>query len=149
MIAVGSLLLLPKLRFDFNPLNLRSAQAESVATLLDLMQSPDTTPNTIEILAPTLGDAEALAKRLSSLPDVNRALTLASFIPAQQDAKLALLGDAAMLLDAALNPLDVKPPPTDEETVRAMLRTAQALTRRPGPRRPASRPPTRRGWPRR
>src|SRR4029079_4003169 len=44
-IAVGSLLLLPKLRFDFNPLNLRSVQAESVATLLDLMQSPDTTPN--------------------------------------------------------------------------------------------------------
>jgi hypothetical protein len=28
-----------------------------------------------------------------------------------------LLGDAAMLLDAALNPLDVKPPPTTEETV--------------------------------
>jgi hopanoid biosynthesis associated RND transporter like protein HpnN len=131
-IAVGSLLLLPKLRFDFNPLNLRSAQAESVATLLDLMQSPDTTPNTIEILAPTLGDAETLAKRLSSLPDVNRALTLASFIPAQQDAKLALLGDAAMLLDAALNPLDVKPPPTDEETVRAMVRTAQALTQAAG-----------------
>ncbi len=127
VIAIGSLMLLPKLRFDFNPLNLRSAQAESVATLLDLMQSPDTTPNTIEVLAPTLGDAEALAKRLSSLPDVNRALTLASFIPAQQDAKLALLGDAAMLLDAALNPLDVKPPPTDEETVRAMQRTAQAL----------------------
>ena len=58
VIAVGSLLLLPKLRFDFNPLNLRSAQAESVATLLDLMKSPDTTPNTIEILAPTLGDAD-------------------------------------------------------------------------------------------
>jgi hypothetical protein len=131
-IAVGSLLLLPKLRFDFNPLNLRSVQAESVATLLDLMQSPDTTPNTIEILAPTLGDAETLAKHLSSLPDVNRALTLASFIPAQQDAKLALLGDAAMLLDAALNPLDVKPPPTDEETVRAMVRTAQALTQAAG-----------------
>ncbi len=126
-IAIGSLLLLPKLRFDFNPLNLRSVQAESVATLLDLMQSADTTPNTIEILAPTLSDAEALATRLSALPDVHRALTLASFIPAQQDAKLALLGDAAMLLDAALNPLDVKPPPTDEETVRAIVRTAQAL----------------------
>ena len=40
LIAVGSLLLLPRLRFDFNPLNLRSAQAESVATLLDLMQEP-------------------------------------------------------------------------------------------------------------
>ena len=132
-VAAGSLLLLPKLRFDFNPLNLRSVQAESVATLLDLMKNPDTTPNTIQILAPTLADAVALTKRLSALPDVNRALSLASFIPEQQEAKLALLADAAMLLDPALNPLDVKAPPTDEETVRAMLRTAQALEQAAGP----------------
>jgi hypothetical protein len=133
LVAVGSLLLLPKLRFDFNPLNLRSAQAESVATLLDLMKSPDTTPNTIQVLAPTLGDAVALKKQLSELPEVNRALSLASFIPEHQEAKLALLADAAMLLDPALNPLDVKAPPTDEETVRAMLRTAQALEQAAGP----------------
>ena len=112
---------------------MRSAQAESVATLLDLMKSPDTTPNTIEILAPTLGDAVSLGKRLSGLPDVNRALTLASFIPDQQEAKLALLADAALLLDPALNPLDGKAPPTVEETVRAMKRTMQALEQAAGP----------------
>ncbi|HQR10192.1 MAG TPA: MMPL family transporter [Casimicrobiaceae bacterium] len=133
LLAVGSLALLPQLRFDFNPLNLRSAQAESVATLLDLMKSPDTTPNTIEVLAPNLDAAVALGKRMSALPDVNRALTLASFIPEQQDAKLALLGDAAMLLDPALSPLDVKPPPTDQDTVRAMKRTADALAQAAGP----------------
>jgi hopanoid biosynthesis associated RND transporter like protein HpnN len=133
LLAAGSLALLPQLRFDFNPLNLRSARAESVATLLDLMKSPDTTPNTIEILAPNLDAAVALGKRMSALPDVNRALTLASFIPEQQDAKLALLGDAAMLLDPALNPLDVKPPPTDQDTVRAMKRTAEALAQAAGP----------------
>jgi hypothetical protein len=133
VLAAGSLLLLPQLRFDFNPLNLRSAQAESVATLLDLMKSPDTTPNTIQVLTPTLDDAVGLAKRLSALPEVNRALTLASFIPEHQEAKLPLLADAAMLLDPALNPLDVKAPPGDEETVRAMLRTAQALEQAAGP----------------
>ncbi len=133
LLAVGSVALLPSLRFDFNPLNLRSAHAESVATLLDLMKSPDTTPNTIEVLAPTLPEAAALATRLSALPDVYRAMTLASFIPEQQEAKLALLGDAAMLLDPALNPLDVKPAPTDEETVRAMKRTAEALATAAGP----------------
>ncbi len=133
VLAVGSLALLPQLRFDFNPLNLRSAHAESVATLLDLMKSPDTTPNTIEVLAPSLPFAVALAKRLSALPQVNRALTLASFIPEEQESKLALLGDAAMLLDPALNPLEVKPPPTDQETIRAMRRTAQALAEVAGP----------------
>ena len=133
LLAVGSLALLPRLRFDFNPLNLRSAQAESVATLLDLMQSPDTTPNTIDVLVPTLNDAVALIKRLSALPEVNRALSLSSFIPEQQEGKLALLTDAAMLLDPALNPLEVKAPPTDPEVVAAMRRTAQALGQAAGP----------------
>jgi uncharacterized protein len=132
VIGIGSLVLLPKLSFDFNPLNLRSARAESVATLLDLMRSPDTTPNTIEVLAPNLTDAAALAQKLSALPDVHRALTLASFIPEQQEAKVALLGDAAMLLDPALNPLDVKQPPTDAQIVAAMRRTAQGLAQAAG-----------------
>ena len=133
VIALGSVMLLPKLRFDFNPLNLRSEHAESVATLLDLMKNPDSTPNTIEILAPTLGDARKVTERLTALPEVNRALSLASFIPEQQEAKLALLADAAMLLDPALNPLEVRAPPTDQETVQAMLRTAQALEEAAGP----------------
>ena len=46
--------LLGGLRFDFNPLDLRSKQVESVSTLLDLMRDPDTSPNTIDVLAPDL-----------------------------------------------------------------------------------------------
>ena len=49
--------LLKDLRFDFNPLNLRSKQVESVSTLLDLMRDPDTSPNTIDILEPDLAQA--------------------------------------------------------------------------------------------
>jgi hopanoid biosynthesis associated RND transporter like protein HpnN len=133
VIAAGCLLLLPQLTFDFNPLNLRSARAESVATLLDLLKDPDTTPNTIEVMAATQMSAVALAKRLSQLPEVNRAITLSSFVPEQQEGKLMLLADAAMLMDPALNPPAVKPPPSDAETVRAMLRTAHALDQAAGP----------------
>ncbi|HQR53283.1 MAG TPA: MMPL family transporter [Burkholderiales bacterium] len=129
LVSVGSLLLLPRLRFDFNPLNLRSPHAESVSTLRDLMQSPDTTPNTVEAIAPNLDAAVALSRELSALPEVNRVLSLASFVPDQQEAKLALIADAAMLLDPALNPLQVKPPPTDAEVVQAMLQAARALQR--------------------
>jgi hopanoid biosynthesis associated RND transporter like protein HpnN len=132
-LAFGSLLLVPKLSFDFNPLHLRSAQAESVSTLLDLMKNPDTTPNTIQILAPSLDAAKVLAGKLSALPEVGRVATLATFIPDDQDAKLALLGDAAMLLDTTLNPPDIKPAPDDAETVRAMLQTAEALAEVAGP----------------
>src|SRR5205085_6966966 len=53
-------------------------------------------------------------------------LTLASFVPEEQDAKLAAIGDAALLLDPVLHPT-VKPPPSDAETVQALARTARAL----------------------
>ena len=104
IVAAASLALVPRLQFDFNPLHLRSANVESVATLLDLMQDPNTTPNTIDVLAPSLSDATALAEKLAQLPEVDHAVTLASFVPERQDEKLALIGDAALLLDPALNP---------------------------------------------
>ncbi len=129
VVASGSLALLPWLQFDFNPLHLRSANVESVATLLDLMRDPNTAPNTIDVLAPSVAEAAALAQRLEALPEVDHALTLASFVPEQQEEKLALLDDAKLLLEPVLNPVRAKRPPSDEETVRAMTRTAQSLVR--------------------
>ena len=127
IVAVGSVALLPRLQFDFNPLHLRSAKVESVATLLDLMQDPNTTPNSIDVLALSVADATALAKRLTQLPEVDHAITLASFVPEGQDEKLALIADAALLLDPVLNPGQAKAPPSDDDTVQAMLRTARSL----------------------
>jgi hopanoid biosynthesis associated RND transporter like protein HpnN len=127
LVAVGSLALLPRLQFDFNPLHLRSPQAESVATLLDLTTDPNTTPNTIEVLAPSVADAGALAQRLEQLPEVDHAVTLASFVPEHQDGKLSLIDDAALLLDPVLNPGQATLPPSDVDTIRAMVRTSGSL----------------------
>jgi len=129
IVAIASLALLPRLQFDFNPLHLRSTKAESVATLLDLAQDPNTTPNTIDVLAPSVADAVALAKRLEELPEVDHAITLASFVPEQQAEKLALIADAALLLDPVLNPGQARAPPDDDGTVRAILRAAESLER--------------------
>ena len=49
------LALLPRVGFDFDPLNLKDPHSESVATARDLMSDPMTTPYTAEILAPSLG----------------------------------------------------------------------------------------------
>ncbi len=115
------------LRFDFNPLDLRSPKVESVSTLFDLMKDPQTSPNTIDVLAPSLGQADALGIRLSKLPAVGLALTLKSFVPDDQQAKLALISDASLLLDATLNPFEVKPPPGDAQTVASLASTAAGL----------------------
>jgi hopanoid biosynthesis associated RND transporter like protein HpnN len=122
-----SIALLPLVRFDFNPLHLRSPDGEAMAALNDLMHDPDRSPNVIEILAPNLDAARALAARLEKLPEVSHVLTVESFVPADQPAKLAAIADANMLLDLSLNPILPAMPPTDAETVASLQSTAAAL----------------------
>ena len=119
--------LLFKLRFDFNPLNLRSASTESVSTLLDLMRDPSTTPNTIDVLTRDLAEATALAAKIAQKPEVAETRTLQSFIPANQDEKLATIQDTAFFLQNTLNPPSVKPAPSDDEDVAAIRATAHDL----------------------
>ena len=126
-LTVVGLALLPFVRFDFNPLHLRSPDSEAVATIMDLSRNPQTTPDTIDVLAPSLDAATALASRLSKLPEVSQVLTLNSFVPTDQEAKLATIGDAALLLDPTLNPATIKPPPTDDETRQSMRAAAKDL----------------------
>jgi len=129
--AIG-LSLLPFLQFDANPLHLRSTRTESMQTVLDLSKDPDTSPNTIDVLARSRADADALAQRLSKLPEVDKALTLQSFIPDGQPEKLALISDAALLMDTTLNPFDIKPPPTKAETLASISATKDALRKAAG-----------------
>ena len=125
--VLASIALVPLLRFDFNPMHLRNPASEAVSTLTDLMHDPENTPNAIDVLRPSLAQADQIAARLSRLPEVDQAITLSSFVPEDQTAKLALIQDASLLLDAAVNPLQPKPPPTDAETVQSLAAAAQAL----------------------
>ncbi|HKG76896.1 MAG TPA: MMPL family transporter [Beijerinckiaceae bacterium] len=127
VVVLGGVPFLLKLPFDANPMNLRSQQVESVATFLDIARDPQTTPNTIDVIAPSLDAAKPLAEKLEALPEVSHTVTLATFIPENQDEKLALIRDAAMLLDSVLHPPTVKPPPSDAENVEALRATAAAL----------------------
>jgi hypothetical protein len=118
---------LPQLSFDFNLLNLRSRTTESIATLLDLAHDPDRSPNAMDVLTPSRQAATALAAKLAALPDVAKVVTIDDFIPQDQDAKLALIADAQLLLDLSLNPVVTKPAPTDAEIVAAIRGTVAAL----------------------
>ena len=118
---------LPLLHFDFNPMHLRSSHAQSVATLEDLMRNPQWSPNTLEVVRPTLASADRLAARFRRDRMVYSARTLSSFIPAGQPGKLASIADAASLLDLTLNPITVAPPPTDSQVIISLERAATEL----------------------
>jgi hopanoid biosynthesis associated RND transporter like protein HpnN len=124
---LASIAVLPWVDFDFNPLHLRDPAAPAMATLADLTSDPDRTPNTIDVLARDRTAAAALARRLAALPEVKQVVSLDSFMPADQAPKLAAIQDAALLLDVAINPFDLAPPPSDAETVAALRAVAARL----------------------
>jgi hopanoid biosynthesis associated RND transporter like protein HpnN len=124
---IGSIALLPWVTFDFNPLHLRNPDAPAMRALADLTRDPDRTPNTIDVLARNQAEANALAARLSKLPEVSKVVSIDSFVPEDQPAKLALIQDASLLLDVTLNPLDIRSPPSDAELVTSLSQTAAKL----------------------
>ncbi|HET6390454.1 MMPL family transporter [Hyphomicrobium sp.] len=125
--VVAGLPLLAKLEFDFNPINLRSDKVESVSTFNDLMADPMTAPNTIQVLAPNLAEAKAVAAKLDALPEADHTVTLASFVPGDQTTKLAIIRDAADLLGPTLEPDEMAPPLSDAETQAKLKETAKAF----------------------
>jgi len=127
LVALASPLLL-YLHFDFNPLHLRNTNAPSVATFLDLRKDAQTGANAIEIMAPNLDAANAIAHRLSALPEVAQAKTLDDLIPRDQGEKLQLIAAAANKMEPSLNPKEVTAPPSDAETVAALSSTASQLS---------------------
>jgi len=126
LVAAPLLFFLP---FDFNPLHLRSPTVESVATYLELRKDPQLGVNSIEIIEPNLAAADAVAQRLSQLPQVAQATTLSSLVPDDQDEKLSLIREAAATIGPSLKPTETIPPPTDEEKIEALTATADSLTK--------------------
>ena len=127
LVAIIGLPLLMHLRFDFNPTNLRSPKAESIATYLDLRRDPNVNSHSAQVLTTSVDEANAVAKQLAARPEVARTMTIDSFVPTDQAPKLERIRAAATALQKALNPAALKPAPTDSETVAALRSGAQTL----------------------
>lgn len=97
-LVIAGLPLLAHLHFDFNPLHLKDPHTESMATLIDLSNSPEAGVNDVQLLAPNLADADAEAAKLRAVPEIGRVVTLTTFLPSDQPAKLAMIGTAAKSL---------------------------------------------------
>jgi uncharacterized protein len=132
IVVTAGLPLLYWLHFDFNPINLRSPKVESVATYLELSRDPAAQTDTANVLAPSLQEADAIADRVSNLPEVGRVMTLTTFIPDHQQEKIEMIANAAKVLAGAFDPKNVEPPPTDTENVAALEDGAAQLAKAAG-----------------
>ena len=132
IVAVAGLPLLLHLQFDFNPLHLRNPNEEAIATYRELSKDPLVGRSAADVLAQSPARAAEAAKRLSAVPAVAQTRTAETFIPEDEDRKLAIIGDAARTLEPSLNPPSPSAPPTDEQNIAALKSGAQALTRSAG-----------------
>lgn len=123
---VSGLIAASAIRFDFNPLNLRDPETESVRTLMDLMRDPLTNPQTMDVLAASPAEAAQLQFQLRRLPEVAFSLSINDLVPTDQEEKLAIIDEMASVIGPSL--MDApKPPPTDDEVIAAMGDAAESL----------------------
>ena len=126
-VVVVAGVVVPRLQFDFNALHLRDPSTESVATFQELLADPNASPYVIQVLAENLPAADALAESLRALPEVDLVLTLSSFVPGDQEEKLAIIDEMALVLEPVFIPQAEPGPPGDQEEVQAMREFHAAL----------------------
>ena len=102
VLGIISVFLVPKLYFDYNPLNLYDADSEPVLTIKELFKNEMTSPWTISLLAKNAKEAEEMVGRLKGLKEVKEAITIDSFVPEDQSRKLAILSDIALFMPPGL-----------------------------------------------
>lgn len=106
LIAIGGLWLLPSAHFDTNPLRVRDPSTDSVQVFNEILEEGDAYPWNLNIIADDLDSAREIAARLQALPGIRLTLTLSDFVPGDQESKLELLDEAALML---LPTLDEEP----------------------------------------
>ena len=123
------------LKFDYSVLAMRDADAEAMATLLELQRNEVATDYSISILVEQ-AEAELLKQELLALPSVARVELPEDLIPEQQQAKHRLMQPLALTLgglklsDAELLTPENTPPFSEQriQAIEQMLSTTIGLT---------------------
>jgi hopanoid biosynthesis associated RND transporter like protein HpnN len=102
VLTLGACVLVTKVQVDFNPLNLRDPNSESVKTFKYLLQSKDTSPMTLASLAASEAEVKDKKARFEQLPTVDKVVSILDFIPENQEAKLAAIEDLALIVGPAV-----------------------------------------------
>jgi hopanoid biosynthesis associated RND transporter like protein HpnN len=98
VLGLGAALFLPRVYFDYNPLNLYDQSSESIVAIKQLFDNTDIPPWTISILANGESDAKIIAERLSSVNEVKATAVITDFVPDKQPEKLGIISDIALFM---------------------------------------------------
>ena len=96
-LGLVALVLIPQIKFDRNPLNVREADSESVSTFRDLMRHTQTSPWPIVTLVKP-GEVATLKNKVQALESVDSTISISDFVPGDQDNKLFLIDELSLLM---------------------------------------------------
>ena len=126
VVLLISLVLLPRVHFDPNPLNLRDPDSESVITFRRLLATSRPPPWTLNVLAESESQAAHKAQELRDLPAVWQSRSLVDLVPDNQEEKLGILEDTALSIGAGF-PVEPDPPPSLDEQAAAVRSASKAI----------------------
>jgi hopanoid biosynthesis associated RND transporter like protein HpnN len=128
VIAVISVVLALNVKTDFNPINLRDPNTESVIAFKNLMKDKETTPMTLTVLAKDENNAKNLEQKLSALPEVDKTVSLFDFQPRDQDGKLALIEEMSLMLGAQIQSFPaLKEDPDPVPAINRLIQTIDSI----------------------
>jgi hopanoid biosynthesis associated RND transporter like protein HpnN len=119
VLALVSLITLPRVSFDGDPIHLRDPETESVQALRDLAADGAAPLYDLVALAGDRATAERWASEVAALPEVRRVVTIDSLVPADQVAKQLVLEDIALVMGPNFATLEEQAP--DADTLRTEL----------------------------
>lgn len=127
-LTVVSIGLILQVQTDFNPLNLRDPKTESVIAFKNLMKDKDTSPMTLTILAPDADKAKALQQQLAKIDTVDKTISLFDFVPEDQEDKLAIVDEIALILGAQPKRFpELQPDPAPEIGIDKLLKAIDTV----------------------
>jgi len=98
VLAILSAVLVTRVQTDFNPINLRDPNSESVIAFKELIENKNTTPMTLTVMTQDSGRVKHLQQQLEKLASVDRTVSVFDFVPEGQDGKLQIIEEMGMLL---------------------------------------------------
>ena len=106
---------LPRVYFDYNPLNLYNPASEAIVTMKELFLNKQAPPWSISILCDGKEEAERLCERLGRLKVVSAAISISDFVPEEQPEKLGIISNMALFMGSP-GPISMKRLPLGENT---------------------------------
>ena len=103
-VGIASVWLIPQVRFDGDPINLKNPAAPSMKAFNDLVNHQPARTFAVQVLTEPGESLHQMVQELKVLPQVLDVETLDSMLPSDQESKLAHLNVLADLLPAQIEP---------------------------------------------